>query len=138
MELSLQSFALNGDLTEGFAEEVLRTVATSMATVTADRKHQPLVFSVVGEQATEAIGDLHKVIVLRDFGLQKARLHVYLLKGISREATNSAVSHCRLNEVVSERELPGLWCADRSPEGIVPHGLGLPRSLHSKLIKGLC
>jgi hypothetical protein len=66
LELSLKALALDGDLAEGLAEEVLASVSATMASIPSNRKNNLLVFFLICEDTAEAVRKLHKVTVLDD------------------------------------------------------------------------
>ena len=80
LELSLKALALDGNLAEGLAKEVLRPVSATVATVACDRQNKFLVFFFICEDVTEAIRQLHEVAVLDHSRFEKAGLHIYLLE----------------------------------------------------------
>lgn len=55
LELPLEALALDRDLAEGPPEEVLGPVAATVASITANRQHEALVFAVAGEHALELL-----------------------------------------------------------------------------------
>ena len=80
LKLSLEALALDGDLAEGLAEEVLRSISAAVATIACDGQNKFLVFFFICEDVTEAIRHFQEVPVLDHSGFEKAGLHINLLK----------------------------------------------------------
>jgi len=55
LQLSLKALALDGNVTEGAPEEVLRAVTSAVSTVACDRQNDIFVLSLIREQTLEAV-----------------------------------------------------------------------------------
>jgi hypothetical protein len=69
LKLSLKALALNRDIAERAAEEVLRTIPASMPTIPGNRQYDVLIFTFVREDPLEAIWEVQKLLILDDTGL---------------------------------------------------------------------
>ena len=76
VERSFESLALDSDVAERLAEEVLRAVSSSVAAVAANWDHHSLVFLVVSENLLKAIGHSKEVIISGNVHLQQLWLDV--------------------------------------------------------------
>ena len=64
LQISLQFLALEGALPEALAEEVLRSVATSVASVSSDGNNHFDVFSILREDFLEPVTQIEEVVPL--------------------------------------------------------------------------
>lgn len=75
-KVSLQFLRLEGLLSEAFAEEVLGSLTSSVASVSSDWNHKFCVWLVLREYPLEAITEREEILSLRDFALEDFWLDV--------------------------------------------------------------
>ena len=76
MHISLQLFALKGAFSETFAEEILRSISTSMSTVPCNWNDHFDIFLIFGKDSFKAVTQIEEIFTLRNFALQNFRLDV--------------------------------------------------------------
>ena len=74
-EVSLHFLALKRGFPEALAEKVLRSITSSVSTISRDRNDHLLIFFILGKDLFEAVRHVEKVTVLADSTLEKLWLY---------------------------------------------------------------
>jgi hypothetical protein len=77
-ELALNVLALDSCIAEALSEEVLGSVSTAVASVSAHGDNQTLVFLVVSEDFLEAVSQVKELLVAGNLALKQHRLDMGL------------------------------------------------------------